>query len=93
MIPICHRCPAKIPLLKIDKNVKRALCLRLQTILVDEERQYAYWLEHIRPKIKESRARLLDRKMRQQLQALRIVIWMLTPNMERKEDFPGFWKN
>jgi hypothetical protein len=79
--------------MKIDRNVKRALTIRLQAILDHEVAGYNSWKERIAPKMKPTLASTIDRSHRQRIQALRIVIWMLTPTMERNDDFPGFWKN
>lgn len=90
---ICRHCPAKISFVKINKGVKRALKVRLEFILADMIRNYTFWDENARRHLKATRQAQVERKMKQQIQALKIVIWMLTPSNERMEDFPGFWKN
>jgi hypothetical protein len=90
---ICKNCPAKISILRLDGNLKKALAIRLQFILTHEKNGYDHWLEHIKPRLTATRASQVDRMLKQRLQALKIVIWMLTPSMEREDDFPGFWKN
>lgn len=89
----CQKCPAKLPLLKINKRVKRAIAVRLSHVLEEEMRGYQFWNDRIKGTMKATRAAQVERKMKQRIQALRIVIWMLTPPLERQSDFPGFWKN
>jgi len=90
---VCHACPAKIPLMKINNGVKKAIAFRLQFILDEEQRLYQHWQDHIKQRMKPTRSGQVERAFKQRIQALRIVVWMLTPVMERKEDFPGYWKN
>lgn len=90
---VCRKCPAKLSLLKINKGVKRAIMIRLNFILEEEIKSFESWKTRIRPKQKATLASTIDRRYRQRIQALRIVIWMLTPTMERNDDFPGYWKN
>jgi hypothetical protein len=88
---ICRKCPANIPLLRLDGNTKKALALRLKLFLEQEEQGYDHWLRVVKPKLKKTLADQLERKHRQRIQAFKIVIWILTPTMERDNDFPGFW--
>jgi len=89
----CRKCPAKIPLMRIDGNTKRALAIRLKFILDEEEKGYAKWLERIKPTLKKTRAEQVERKIKQRIQSLKVTIWILTPPMDRETDFPGYWKN
>jgi hypothetical protein len=90
---VCQKCPAKITLLRVDANVRRAIRIRLQFVYEEESRKHKWWEENIKPKMKATRAAQVERKFKQTLQALRITLWLLTPSMERTDDFPGFWKN
>jgi hypothetical protein len=90
---ICQKCPAKIPLMRIDGNTKKALALRLKFILEQEQNAYSFWKEHVKPKMKPSKASIVERYFRQKIQSLKIVIWILTPSTERHDDFPGYWRN
>jgi hypothetical protein len=88
---ICRKCPARINLLRLDGNTKKALAIRLKCILEQEEQGYDHWLRIVKPKLKKTLADQLERKQKQKIQALKIVIWILTPPMERDNEFPGFW--
>lgn len=90
---ICIRCPAKISLVKLDQNVKKALVVRLQHFLNEEERQYSRWTLVVRQGLKKTAADHIDRRWRQRIQAFRMVIWILSPYKDRDGDFPGFWTN
>jgi hypothetical protein len=90
---VCRKCPAKIPLLKLDGNVRKALALRLKIMLDVEQVNYARWQEAIKPRLTATRSSQMERMLKQRIQALKVVIWMLTPSMDREDDFPGFWKN
>jgi uncharacterized protein len=79
--------------MKINNGVKKAIAFRLQFILDEEQRLYQHWQDHIKQRMKPTRSGQVERAFKQRIQALRIVVWMLTPVMERKEDFPGYWKN
>lgn len=89
----CRKCPAKIPLMRINNAVKKAIAVRLRHILEEEERGYLFWEERVKSQLKPTRAGQVERKIKQRIQALRIVIWMLTPLQDRDSDFPGYWKN
>lgn len=90
---ICSRCPAKISLMKLDANVKRAIVLRLKLFLKEEEGQYARWLEVYKPRLKKTAASHIDRRFRQRIQAFKLVIWILSPRDDRDRHFPGYWSN
>jgi hypothetical protein len=90
--PVCKTCPAKMPILKIDSNVKRALAYRLKFFLEEEERHLEHFENHAARHLGKTRAEYVRRDYRQRIQALRVVIWMLTPPLERTTEFPGFWR-
>lgn len=88
---ICRKCPANIPILRIDGNTKKAIAIRLKIFLEEEQKGYDHWLRIVKPRLKKTLADQLERKQKQRIQALKIVIWLLTPPMERDNEFPGFW--
>lgn len=88
---ICRKCPARISILRIDGNTKKALAIRLKFILEEEEKGYDFWIRVVKPKLKKTLADQLERKQKQRIQALKITIWILTPPADRDHEFPGFW--
>lgn len=74
----------------LNESVRRAVRVRLQTILDIELSDYQWWSENVRHKMNKSRARDVERKFNKRIQAFRITIHALTPFFERTEDVPTF---
>lgn len=74
----------------MNEGVKRAIRVRLQVILDHEIKSFDHWIEVIKPKLNRTRQKQIDREHKKRIQAMRIVIHMLTPYLERTEDVPTF---
>lgn len=73
-----------------NQRIRRSLRLRLQLILEEEEKQLRHWNEVVRHNIRPSTAASIERKRVKHIQALKIVIHMMTPFYDRTEDVPSF---
>lgn len=74
----------------MNEGVKRAIRVRLETILENEESMYRWWLENVKHKLNRTRQKGVDREFKKRIQALKIVVYMLTPFGERTSDVPMF---
>ncbi|CAB4140685.1 hypothetical protein UFOVP402_58 [uncultured Caudovirales phage] len=88
-----YRVQTKLPVSRIINNgVKRAIRERLLIILAEEQRQQQFWHENVAPRLNPTRKKQVIREANKRIQALKIVIYMLTPFYERTEDVPTFVK-
>jgi len=74
----------------INETMKRAIRVRLKIILDEEEKGLKNWEERIKHRLNLSRQKQVSREHTKRIQALKIVIHMLTPYSERTEDVPSF---
>lgn len=74
----------------MTETVRRAIRVRLMTILEYEEKAYKQWQEFIKPKLNRTRQKQIDREFKKRIQAAKIVIHWLTPFYERVDDAPMF---
>lgn len=74
----------------ITATVKKALVVRLEHILENEEAMYRRWAETIKPKLNLTRQKQIEREFNKRIQALKIVINNLTPYFERTNEVPMF---
>ena len=73
----------------INEGVKRGIRVRLKIILDNEERQLSHWNDAIRHQLNATRQKQVEREFTKRIQALRIVLHMLTPFFERTTDVPS----
>lgn len=73
----------------INESVKRGVRERLKLFLAEEERMYTFFNDHVKHKVNLTRAKQVIREHNKRMQALKIVIHMLTPYFERTEDVPS----
>lgn len=74
----------------MTESSRRAIRVRLEPMLEDEERQYKRWQEEIKPKMNLTRQKQVEREFKKRIQGLKIVIHLLTPYWERVSDVPTF---
>jgi hypothetical protein len=74
----------------ITETVRRSIRVRLISILDAEQKAHFYWSEHIKDKLNATRKKQVEREYNKRIQALKIVIYSLTPYLERTEDVPTF---
>lgn len=74
----------------MSENVKRAIRVRLEFLLENEEKSYAHWHEVIKDKLNKTRQKQITREYQKKIQAVKIVIYWLTPYLERTTDIPTF---
>lgn len=74
----------------INETIKRAIRVRLELVLEDQEKAFQRWEENIKHKMNKSRQLQIERKFNKIISALKIVIYWLTPYMERTDDEPTF---
>lgn len=85
-----YRVQTKLPVSRIINNgVKRAIRERLLIILQEEEKQQQFWNDNVAPRLNTTRRKQVVREANKRIQALKIVIYMLTPFYERTEDVPS----
>lgn len=77
---------------KVTRGVKLAVRQRLITILEDEIRSYNHWKDHVAGKMKTTRRIQVQRAFKKRLQAMRIVIYILTPREMRDGDMPTLFE-
>ncbi len=75
----------------MTQTVKKAVRVRLQAILEEKEKGYLHWVNNIKNKLNRTRQKEVQRKQEKIIQALRIVIYDLTPMLERDSDLPIFY--
>lgn len=74
----------------MTESTRRAIRVRLEPMLTEEEKQYARWIEEIKPKLNLTRQKQVEREYKKRIQGLKIVIHLLTPYWERVSDVPTF---
>lgn len=74
----------------INETVRRSVRVRLLSILDSEQKAHLYWKEHIKDKLNSTRQKQVEREYNKRIQALKIVIYSLTPYLERTDDVPTF---
>lgn len=74
----------------INETIKRAIRQRLEILLEDQQKQYRHWIENNKHKMNVSRQDQVERKFNKIIQAMKIVIYYLTPYFERMDDEPTF---
>lgn len=74
----------------ITESVRRSVRVRLICILESEQSAHLFWTENIRDKLNPTRQKQVQREYNKRIQALKIVIYSLTPYLERTEDVPTF---
>ena len=84
--------PKKLIMSKIINNgTKRAIRDRLQIILEEEEKNFKDWKESNRPmQVNATRRKQVERNYNKRIQSLKIVIYYLTPYLDRDFDEPMF---
>jgi hypothetical protein len=75
-----------------DSNVKRAIKVRLELLLEEQEKTYKHYLEFIKHRQTASRQAMVERAHKKKITALRIVLYMCTPHMERDSDMPNLFE-
>lgn len=75
---------------RMNETVKRAIRVRLEHLLEEEEKQFQYYREHVAHKLNDTRQKQIEREYNKRVSALKIVIYMLTPYFERTSDQPTF---
>lgn len=82
--------PPKLIMSKIINNgTKKAIRERLKIILSEEEKQYKHWEENVKHRLNPTRQKEVKRKFEKRIQALKIVIYTLTPFYEQVDDEPA----
>jgi hypothetical protein len=76
---MCVKCPAKLISMRDDANMRKALVIRLKTVLDKEIKSYEHSKNYLKDKLSATAFKDLDRKHRQRIQSLENVISMLTP--------------
>lgn len=75
----------------MTETVKRAIRVRLQVILDEEERQYEKWKLLIKDTLSTTRRRQVEREFKKRIQAYKITIFSLTPFTDRAAaEVPSF---
>lgn len=74
----------------INETIRRSVRVRLICILESEEKAHFFWSENIRGKLNNTRQKQIQREYNKRIQALKIVIYSLTPYLERTDDVPTF---
>lgn len=74
----------------LTQTVKRAVRVRLEAILAEEETCFNHWKENVRHKLNVTRQKMIEREFQKRIQAMKIVIHALTPFFERVNDVPTF---
>lgn len=74
----------------ITETIRRSVRVRLISILESEEKAHEHWRDYIKHKLNATRQKQVEREYNKRIQALKIVIYSLTPYLERTEDVPTF---
>lgn len=74
----------------LTAGVKRAIRVRLEVILENEVQEYDRWKVVIRHQLNSTRQKQIEREFKKRIQAMKIVVHMLTPFWERTSDTPMF---
>lgn len=73
----------------MNEGTRRAVRTRLEMILEDELKQFNRWQDILKSKVNATRAAQIERRFNKEIQALKIVIYKLTPFMDRVDDEPS----
>lgn len=73
----------------MNEGTRRAVRERLKIILDDELKQFTRWQDIIKAKLNMTRAAQVERRFNKEIQALKIVIYKLTPFGDRVDDEPA----
>jgi len=85
-----HTILQKLMMTKImNEGTRRAVRERLKLILENEQKEFRYFEDSVKEKLNLTRARQVERRFNKRCQALKIVIFKLTPYMERTDDVPS----
>lgn len=71
----------------LNKGVKKAVRIRLEVMLEEEERVLISWHERCKRLLNKTRAKQIETNYHKRIAALRIVIWMLS-EMGDRGDLP-----
>lgn len=74
----------------ITETVRRSVRVRLISILESEQKAHKHWEDYIKHKLNSTRQKQVGREYNKRIQALKIVIYSLTPYLERTDDVPTF---
>jgi len=74
----------------ITETIRRSVRVRLISILESEQKAHYFWVDHVKDKLNATRKKQVEREYNKRIQALKIVIYSLTPYLERTEDVPTF---
>lgn len=74
----------------LTQTVRRAIRVRLEAILEEEEKTYQYWETTVMHKLNTTRQKQVAREFKKRIQAMKIVVHALTPFWERTTDVPTF---
>ena len=75
---------------QINAGIKKAMVRRLTLLLDEHERQYEKWETQYKPRLNVTRQKDVSRRYEKNIQALKIVIYFLTPTNERVDNEPSF---
>jgi hypothetical protein len=75
----------------LDNNVKRAVKVRLELYLIQLEQEYKHYQDFIKHRLTPTRQAMVERAHKKKITALRIVLYMCTPHMERDSDIPNLF--
>lgn len=73
-----------------NEKSKRTVRDRLLLLLKTEEEMYNHWKENISHKLNSTSQARVERRFNKKIAAVKIVIYMLTPYLERDYDEPTF---
>lgn len=74
----------------MSQTVRRAVRVRLQAILEEEEKTLLHWEQNVKHKLNRTRQEQVAREFKKRIQAFKITIHALTPFWERETDVPMF---
>lgn len=74
----------------MSQTVRRAVRVRLQAILEEEEKTFEHWGTNVKHKLNKTRQEQVAREFKKRIQAYKITIHSLTPFWERETDVPTF---
>ena len=72
----------------MNKSIKHACRSRLQVLLQDEETSLVTWHERHKKLINATRQKSVERNYHKRINALKVVIWMLSDYGQRDPDLP-----
>lgn len=75
----------------MTEGIKRAVRERLQIFLDEKEKSFSSWNDNSRHRLNKTRQETVERRFHKEIQALKIVIHMLTAFSDRIEDEPSIF--